>query len=107
MDFILKLQQNMDKRNFPEDRNKAIITSIFKKEDKLHCGNNRWIVLLSFLLIFMFILQRRVIKTTKEILPESQASFRSGRATVDQLPTLRQIEKYLEVSKICTAASPT
>ena len=97
----------MDKRIFPEDQNKAIITSIFKKEDKLHCSNNRWIVLLSFLLIFIFILQRRIIKTTEEILPESLASFRSGRATVDQLPTLRQIEKYLEVNIICTATSPT
>jgi len=46
------------------------------------------------------ILQRRILKKTEEILSESQAGFRPGRATTDQIVTLRQItEKYLEKDK--------
>ena len=50
--------------------------------------------------IFALILQRRMLKKTEEILSESQAGFRPGRSTVDQLFTLRQVaEKHLEKNK--------
>ena len=53
-----------------------------QEEKKLDCGNYRGISLLS---------------KTEQILSESQAGFRPGRSTIDQLLTLRQIiEKYME-----------
>ena len=83
---------------FPDDWGKAIITPIYKKKDKLDCGNYRGISLLSHAgKIITTIIQRRILKRAEEVISESQAGFRPGRSTVDQLFTLRQIaEKYLE-----------
>ena len=89
------------KESFPTDWGRAIITPIFKKKDKLDCGNYRGISLLSHAgKIFASILQRRILKKTEEILSESQAGFRPGRSTIDQLFTLRQIaKKHLEKNR--------
>ena len=89
------------KEEFPEDWGKAIITPIYKKKDKLDCGNYRGISLLSHAgKVMTIILQRRMIKKTEETISESQAGFRPGRSTVDQLFSLRQItEKYIEKGK--------
>ena len=86
---------------FPDDWGRAIITPIFKKKDKLNCGNYRGISLLSHAgKVLALILQRQILKKTEDILSEAQAGFRPGRSTVDQLFTLRQItEKYLEKQK--------
>ena len=83
---------------FPDDWGKAIITPIYKKKDKLDCGNYRGISRLSHAgKIITTIIQRRILKRAEEVISESQAGFRPGRSTVDQLFTLRQIaEKYLE-----------
>ena len=83
---------------FPDDWDKAIITPIYKKKDKLDCENYRGISLLSHAgKIIITIIQRRILKRAEEVISESQAGFRPGRSTVDQLFTLRQIaEKYLE-----------
>ena len=86
---------------FPDDWGKAIITPIYKKKDKLDCGNYRGISLLSHAgKIITTIIQRRMLKRAEEVISESQAGFRPGRSTVDQLFTLRQItEKYREKGK--------
>ena len=86
---------------FPDDWGKAIITPIYKKKDKLDCGNYRGISLLSHSgKSVTTIIQRRMLKRAEEIISESQAGFRPGRSTVDQLFTLRQVtEKYLEKGK--------
>ena len=86
---------------FPEDWGRAIITPIYKKKDKLDCGNYRGISLLSHAgKIMSIILQRRILQKTEQILSEAQAGFRPGRATVDQIFSLRQLaEKYLEKDK--------
>ena len=83
---------------FPDDWGKAIITPIYKKKDKLDCGNYRGISLLSHAgKIMALIIQKRILNKTEQILSESQAGFRSGRSTIDQLFTIRQIvEKYME-----------
>ena len=86
---------------FPEDWGRAIIAPIYKKKDKLDCGNYRGISLLSHAgKIMSIILQRRILQKTEQILSEAQAGFRPGRATVDQIFSLRQLaEKYLEKDK--------
>ena len=89
IDILHKLcNQIWRNETFPTDWGRAIITPIFKKKDKLDCGNYRGISLLSHAgKIFALILQRRIIKKTEEILSETQAGFRPGRSTVDQLFT--------------------
>ena len=78
--------------------NKAIISPIYKKKDKMDCSNYRGISLLSLAgKVFCSILHRRMQTHTEHILAESQAGFRPGRSTTDQLFTLRQLaEKYNE-----------
>ena len=82
----------------PEDWGKAIIVPIFKKKDQ----SAYWGISLLILTrkVFYSILHNHMKKRTKEILLESQAGFRPGRSTVDQLFTLSQItEKYKEVQR--------
>ena len=102
IDILHKLcNQIWKEETFPEDWGKAIITPIFKKKDKLDCSNYRGISLLSHAgKIFTYILQKRIQLKAEEILSESQAGFRPGRSTVDQLFSLRQIgEKYMEKNR--------
>ena len=85
----------------PTDWSRAIIVPIFKKMDKTVCDNYRGISLLCHAekLFASIILQRIRIKTD-EILTESQAGFRCGRSTIDQLFSLRRLaEKYSRVLK--------
>ena len=97
------MQSNLGNRGLRtgvEDLGRAMITPIYKKKRSLTegCGNYRGIGLLSHTgKVMAIILQRRILKRTEEILSKSQAGFRSGRATTDQILKLRQIaEKYLD-----------
>ena len=62
-------------------------------------ANYRGISLLSLAgKVFCTIIQTRVQKKTEKTLSESQAGFRAGRSTEDQLFSLRQlVEKYTEI----------
>jgi hypothetical protein len=90
-----------DTGEIPQDWGRAVIVPIYKKKDKLDCSNYRGISLLSLAgKVFCSILHKRMQTRTEEILAESQAGFRPGRSTIDQLFTLRQIaEKYNEKRK--------
>ena len=72
---------------------------IFKKKDKMDLANYRGISLLSLAgKVFCIIIQTRIQKKTEETLSGSQAGFRAGRSTVDQLFSLRQLaEKFTEI----------
>ena len=74
---------------------------IHKKYDKLDCANYRGISLLCHIAkAFSAILLQRVRQKTEDILAESQAGFRPGRSTIDQIFTLRQLaERYEEFGK--------
>ena len=102
IDVIHKLCRRIwETEQIPDDWGKAVIVPIFKKKDKLDCANYRGISRLSLIgKVFCSIIHSRMKKTTEEILSESQAGFRPGRSTADQLFSLRQItEKYNEIGK--------
>ena len=90
-----------DTGEIPQDWGRAVIVPIYKKKDKLDCSNYRGISLLSLAgKVFCSILHKRMQTQTEDILAESQAGFRPGRSTIDQLFTLRQLaEKYSEKRK--------
>lgn len=71
---------------------------IFKKGDKLQCGNYRGITMLNIIYkIFSNILLRRLSKYSEEIIGECQSGFRPGRSTIDQIFVMRQsMEKCYE-----------
>ena len=85
--------------NCPHMLLQAIIVPIFKKKDKMDLANYRGISLLSLAgTVFCTIIQTRIQKKTEETLSESQAGFRAGRSTMDQLFSLRQLaEKFTEI----------
>ena len=74
-----------------------MIVQIFKKKDKTECDNYIGISLLcDSEMIFASDLLQRIKVRTEAILSAAQAGERSGRSTIDQLYTLRNIaEKYL------------
>jgi len=67
---------------------KSLIVQVYKKKDKLNCDNYTGVSQLSHCVL---VLLQRIRKRTNEILSESQAGFRGGRSTVDQLFTLRRL----------------
>ena len=90
------MQQDLEVRNLPRELGKGHHCSL---KDKLNCDNYRGISLLSLAgKVFCPILHNRTKPKTEEILCESQAGFRPGRSTIDQLFTPRQIiEKYTKI----------
>lgn len=90
-----------EEEEVPSEWKRAIIVPIHKKYDKLDCANYRGISLLCHIAkAFSAILLQRVRQKTEEILAESQAGFRPGRSTIDQIFTLRQLaERYEEFGK--------
>ena len=81
----------------PEDCRRAVIVQIFKKKDITEYDNYIGISLLCHSeKIFATDLLHRIKVRTEAILSETQAGVRSGRSTIDQLYTLRNIVgKYL------------
>src|SRR5664279_4199047 len=78
------------KKKIPEDWSRAVVVPIFKKKDKTVCDNYRGISLLCHAeKVFASVVLQRIRKRTDEILTESQAGFRRGRSTIDQLFSLR------------------
>ena len=76
----------------PHDWNNAIICPIYKKGNKLECGNYRGISLLNVAYkIFTNLLAKNIEPYTEQILGDYQCGFRKGRSTMDQIFSLRQI----------------
>ena len=77
----------------PNFKNANIIT-IFKKGERMSCGNYREILFLCIAgKIFARILLDRLLQLVEEILPESQYGFRPSRGTIDMIFCARQLQE--------------
>ena len=78
----------------PEDLKNANIVTIFKKGDRMSCGNYRGISLLSIVgKIFARVLLDILLKLAEDVLLESQCGFRPSRGTVDMIFCVRQLQE--------------
>lgn len=76
------------RKGFPKEWREGVITPIHKKEDKNKVENYRGITLLCTIYkLYASILAERLGKEVedKNILPETQAGFRKGRSTMDNI----------------------
>ena len=102
MNILFKLFEKVwEKEEIPKDWSRAVIVPIFEKKYKTVCDNYRGISLLRHAeKVFASVILQRIRKSTDEILSESQAGFRKGCSTIDQLFSLHLLaEKYIEFSK--------
>jgi len=82
------------KGTIPKDWRKSIIIPLYKRGDKEKVGNYRGISLLcTAYKIYAEVLRNRLEKEAEEKnkVPESQAGFRKGRSTIDNIMTLYHI----------------
>ncbi len=79
----------------PQEWKDASMIAIFKKGDRMDCGNYRGISLLSVAgkVMARVILNRLMVHVEKTILPEAQCGFRSERSTIDMIFTLKQVQE--------------
>ena len=76
----------------PEEWMEGIVCPIYKKGDKLDCGNYSAITLLSAAYkILSQILCRRLSPIAREFVGQYQAGFMGERATTDQMFAIRQV----------------
>ena len=94
-------QQIWNTRQWPEDWKKSIFIPIPKKGNATDCSNYRTIALISHASkIMLKIIQRRLQPFLEREMADTQAGFRTGRGTRDQIANLRWIlEKTREFQK--------
>ena len=81
-----------DEETLPEEWMEGIVCPIYKKGDKLDCGNYRAITLLSAAYkVLSQLLCRRLTPIAKDFVGQYQAGFMGARATTDQIFALRQV----------------
>ena len=82
----------------PQAFKTALIVVLYKKGNRLDCGNYRPISLLSHVYkLFISIITQRVKSDLYDSFPDSQAAYQPGRGTIEQIIALEQIiEKSIE-----------
>lgn len=82
----------LENEEWPDDWKKSVYVPIPKKGDPRVCDNNRIIALISHASkILLKIIQKRLENFAERELSETQAGFRTGRGTRDQIANIRWI----------------
>ena len=93
-------QQIWKTQQWPQDWKRSVFIPIPKKGDAKECSNYRTIALISHASkVMLKILQARLQQYMNHELPDSQAGFRKGRGTRDQMPTSTGSWKKQESSR--------
>jgi sorting nexin-29 len=75
-----------DNEQLPDQWSEGIICPIFKKGDRLNCGNYRPITLLnSAYKMYAILLNNRLVKVVEYKLSDAQMGFRPNRSTTDNI----------------------
>ena len=92
--LMVLLIQIWNSDSVPPNFKHANIITIFKKGDRMSCGNYLGISLLCIAgKIFARILLVRLLQLAEEILPESQCGFRPSRGTIDMIFYATQLQE--------------
>ena len=87
-------------KHWPNDWLKSVFITIPKKGDATLCKNNRTIALISHTSkILLYVIVEGTRKRLDEELPATQAGFRAGRGTRDQISNIRRIMEKLKERK--------
>ena len=90
-----------NEEHLPNQWNEGIIIPIYKKGDRMICGNYRPITLLNIAYkIFASVLNNRLTALTESKLTDCQMGFRPNRSTVDSIFIIRQIFEKCHEYKI-------
>ena len=90
--LLLLINSIIIKRETPTQTQLSEIITLYKKGDRLQCGNFRPISLLSHIYkLFMQVVYNRVSRDLIESLPKEQAAYQPGRNTIEQIQSLQQI----------------
>jgi len=94
MDLVKLIKDIWKKGRLPEDWKKSVVVPLYKRGEKEVAGNYRGISLLcTTYKIYAEILRGRLEKEVEErkLVPDSQAGFRSGRSTIDNIWMLNHL----------------
>ena len=91
-------QQMWKTQQWPQEWKRSVFISIPKKGNAKECSNYRTIVLISHASkVMLIILQARLQQYVNHELPDTQAGFRKGRGTRDQIANIYWIIKKARV----------
>lgn len=89
-------------KQWPSQWTESMLITIAKKTNSRKCSDYRTISLISHASkVLLKIIQKRITPRIEEVLSDSQAGFRRGRSTVEQITTLRLLnEKARDTGKM-------
>ena len=105
-DDAVKVLHSICQQQWPQDWKRSVFIPIPKKGNAKECSNYRTIVLISHASkVMLRILQARLQQYMNYDLPDSQAGFRKGRGTRDQIVNFHWImEKAREFQETSISA---